>query len=430
MRHSAAELLGRIRVAQVIESDGPGGAERVLAELSGSLHRAGLAVVGVLPLTGEGWLARELEHVGIQVERVPMNGPLDLASIAALTRVFRRHSITAVHSHDFQMAVACAAASWRVGAAHVMTMHGSRYYAERWRRRAALGLAVRAPRSALVAVSHALATHLRRDLRLSAGKVSVVANGVPLRGPAVPARLRADLRLKRDDQLVLAVGNLYPVKGHRDLIDALSLLDAGDRRVHLAIAGRGDLAEALTSHACDLGMSDRVHLLGLRADIPELLAAADLFVMPSHSEGLPMAVLEAMAAGLPIVATAVGDVPRALDHGSAGLLVPPASPTVLAAAMRLLLDDRRLARTLGERAAVRVRAHYSLQAMADRYASLYASLRAEPVSAAPAAARAASPARSTANASEALSDRAPAASRRASDSSRRGAGVPAAARPA
>lgn len=430
MTRSATDLLARVRVAQVIESDGPGGAERVLAELSGALSNAGLAVVGVLPMTGEGWLARELGSLGVPIERVPMDGPLDRASISGLTDVFQRHRISAVHSHDFTMAVACAMASWRAGTAHVMTMHGSRYYAERWRRRVLLGIAARAPRSALVAVSHPLADHLRADLQLATHRVSVVANGVRFRQAGAPARLRADLRMEYDDQLVLAVGNLYAVKGHKDLIDALSLLDESGRRVHLAIAGRGQLAEALISHACEVGMGDRVHLLGLRADIPEILAAADLFVLPSHSEGLPMALLEAMSAGVPIVATSVGDVPRALDHGSAGLLVPPESPARLAGAIRLLLDDRRLAASLGQRASLRVQLHYSLQAMSERYAALYASLVSQPVSAESTSAPDAALADSIASASATSPSRAPAAPPRASESPILGAAAPAAVRSA
>jgi glycosyltransferase involved in cell wall biosynthesis len=119
-------------------------------------------------------------------------------------------------------------------------------------------------------------------------------------------------------------------------------------------------------------VGDRVHLLGLRNDVADLLASADVFVLPSRSEGLPLALLEAMFAGLPIVATRVGEVPTALAEGEAGLLVEPGRPDELAGAIERLLSDSALARRLGERARARAVAEFDVATMAARYESLYA----------------------------------------------------------
>src|SRR5437867_11730680 len=121
--------------------------------------------------------------------------------------------------------------------------------------------------------------------------------------------------------------------------------------MHLAIAGRGPEETALRELARSLELSDRVHLLGLRDDIPNILRSADVFVLPSRSEALPLALLEAMRAARPIVATAVGEVPTVLQHGEAGLLARPGDVAGLAAALggRLLMNPA-AARTLGERA--------------------------------------------------------------------------------
>jgi glycosyltransferase involved in cell wall biosynthesis len=125
-------------------------------------------------------------------------------------------------------------------------------------------------------------------------------------------------------------------------------------------------------------LADKVHLLGLRSDVPAVLAAADVFVLPSLSEGLPLALLQAMFAGCPIVATDVGEVAAALEHGEAGLLVDPGSPPALAAAIELLLTHPARARELGARARHRAFAEYDISQMVKQYASLYEEALAPP----------------------------------------------------
>jgi glycosyltransferase involved in cell wall biosynthesis len=267
------------------------------------------------------------------------------------------------------MAVYGAWASWRLGIPHLITMHGGRYYAHRLRRRLALRAAVAAS-AHTVAVSAPLARHLATDLRLSIAKIRTVPNGVPYQPPA-RVSLRDELGLTNTDRLLVAVGNLYPVKGHRHLIDAVSLLVDRYPNLHVAISGRGDLEKELRTQARDRGLKSSVHLLGLRADVGAILAAADVFVLPSLSEGLPLALLEAMFAGCPIVASDVGEVRTALNDGRAGLLVPPGNPEALAAALDRLLRDPQEARRFGDRAGAHARAEYDLARMVDRYVDLY-----------------------------------------------------------
>ena len=357
------------RIAHLSESDGPGGAERVLASLATQLQRAGCYNVVILPAGGEGWLARQLEDTGVAVEYYRPVATFAPRCARWLEDTFHRHRIGVAHSHEFEMAVYGAWAARRAGVGHVITMHGSRYYARRLRRRLALRAAI-ALSGHTVAVSDTLARQLRRDLWVRQSRVTTIPNGVQF-VPAERTTLRDELQLARDDQLLLAVGNLYPVKGHKHLIDALSLLHVRHPRVHVAIAGRGDLADTLQASARQLGLSHRFHLLGLRSDIPALLAAADVFVLPSLSEGLPLALLEAMFAGRPIVASDVGQVAEALAHGAAGVLVEPASAAALAAALDRVLSDPLEASRLGDWAARRARMEYNLQLMVERYALLY-----------------------------------------------------------
>jgi glycosyltransferase involved in cell wall biosynthesis len=322
-----------------------------------------------VPANGEGWLARQLEGSGVAVEQFDLDRPLSPACARQVAAAFRRHRVQIAHSHEFSMAVYGGWASWLSGIPHVITMHGGRYYADRLRRRLALGLAVTLSARTL-AVSSPLADDLRRDLIAPASRISMIANGVRSSRRERPT-LRAELRLRADDRLLVSIGNLYPVKGHEYLLEAIARLNDRHATVHLAIAGRGLLADTLAAHARDLGIGDRVHLLGLRSDVSAVLAAADIFVLPSLSEGLPLALLEAMFAGCPIVASDVGDIGRALDSGAAGLLVPPGDAPALAAALDSLLGDPARAGELGGRAARRAAAEYDVRHMVRRYTAIY-----------------------------------------------------------
>jgi len=266
------------------------------------------------------------------------------------------------------MAVYGAWASWLAGGHHVVTMHGSRYYARRLRRRIAMRSAI-ALSGQTVAVSNVLADQMSRDLLVRRSRIMTIANGVHPT-PLDATDVRQELRLGSHDQLIVAVGNLYPVKGHQHLVDALALLAHRHPTLHLAICGRGELEDALRSRARERGFA-HLHLLGLRSDVAAVLAAADLFVLPSLSEGLPLALLEAMFAGRPIVASDVGEVAATLDGGNAGVLVPAGNAAVLAAAIDDLLTHPARAAALGDRARARAAAHHDVSHMARCYRAIY-----------------------------------------------------------
>ena len=219
-------------------------------------------------------------------------------------------------------------------------------------------------------MSHPLARAMRRDLLLSGSRVEMIPNGVC---PLAPERskVRQELGLTDRDRLLVAVGNLYPVKGHRHLLDAVALLAPTHPHVHIAISGRGDLADQLTARAQGLGLVGRMHLLGLRSDIGAILGAADMFVLPSLSEGLPLALLEAMFAGCPIIASDVGEVAATLGRGDGGIVVPPGDAAALASAIDSLLANPARARELGRRAMQRAQADYHVSQMVHRYVDVY-----------------------------------------------------------
>ena len=360
-----------LRIALMLETDGPGGAETVVLQLGEELRRRGHDVMPVGPAPSGGWLGAQFAARGFSPRTYVLRRPFDWGCVTSLTALMRVHHTQVVHSHEFTMAVYGAVAARRAGARQVITMHGGRYYAGAWRRRAALRWAM-AHSAATTAVSGATATDLRHTLGVPSDAVRVVPNGIEMpRGERTA--LRRELHVGDDELLIVAIGNLYPVKAHAVLVRALAELEeqGGAPAWRLAIAGRGEEEEHLRSLAADAGIASRVHLLGFRSDTPDILAAADLFVMPSLSEGLPLALVEAMATGLPIIASEVGGIPEVVARDREAMLVPAASPPALAAAIRSLLADpaRRLA--LGAAAQRRAYRDFSVATMCDAYEALY-----------------------------------------------------------
>jgi glycosyltransferase involved in cell wall biosynthesis len=182
--------------------------------------------------------------------------------------------------------------------------------------------------------------------------------------------LRTERGLPASDVLVLAVGRLEPVKGHSLLLDALHRALPRAPHLRLAILGAGSLEESLRARSHELGIAGRVDLLGFRRDVAEWMRCADIFAMPSWQEGMPLALLEAMACGLPIIASAVPGVIEALGSPRAGVLVQPGDSAALAEALVRLSEDVAARESLGTSAERRASA-FSIDSMVDRYCAIY-----------------------------------------------------------
>jgi glycosyltransferase involved in cell wall biosynthesis len=205
-----------------------------------------------------------------------------------------------------------------------------------------------------------------------------VRNGIEP-APPVPAaareRRRAELGLSEEDRVLVCVGRLSRAKGQRHLLRALALLAPQFPRLRCLLVGDGEERAALEALAQELSLGPALRFLGSRDDVPELLSLGRAFVLPSEWEGLPVALLEAMAAGLPCVATRVAGTAEVIREGS-GLLVPPSDPAALAAAIRSLLLDPALAERMARQGAADVRARFLMPALCARYLALY---RGEPL---------------------------------------------------
>lgn len=360
------------RVVLALESSGPGGAEQMLLRLAAALARRNHEPI--VATLREGWLTERAAAAGHPVWIVPQRAGLDPGWLWRFGARLRRERIDVVHAHEFAMAVYATAAARALGRRAVATLHGHHWIAGHARRGAALRI-VHQLGVPLVAVSGELAGFVAAATRLPRDRVEVIPNGVPVPPPREAAEIarvrdavRAELGLEAETPLVLAIGNLYPVKDHATLLRAIACVPGAV----LAIAGRGDEEANLRAIADELGIADRVRLLGLRDDVERLLAACDLVAHPSRREGLPLALLEAMAASRAIVATRVGGIPELVRDGESGLLAPAGDPASLAAVIAALLGDPARRVALGRVGRVRVESEFSEDQMALRYLALYA----------------------------------------------------------
>ena len=230
----------------------------------------------------------------------------------------------------------------------------------------------------VIAPSRAVLDQLGKDEGLGTARLRCLPNGVdsdhfrPL-DFVQRERRREELGIAPGHFVFACVARLVPVKRHQDLITALAQLN--DPRARLLLIGGGPQRQTLEDQAQAAGISEQIEFLGERSDIERLLPAADAFVLCSQTEGSSNAVLEAMACGLPVIATAVGGNPEAVEDGVSGTLVAPGSPDQLASAMRALLADPQRARVCGRAGRGRVESAFSIQAMVALYDQLYRECR-------------------------------------------------------
>jgi glycosyltransferase involved in cell wall biosynthesis len=228
-----------------------------------------------------------------------------------------------------------------------------------------------------VAVSDAVREVYTKHRGVPAGKTTVIHSGIDLERfrpseSAVLEALRASLDITAETRVLLTVGRLNEQKGQKYLVPTMETLARVRSDVVLLIAGDGEEKDALDRAIRAAGLESRIRLLGARRDIPRLLEIADLFVFPSiHREGFPISVLEAMAAGKPIVASSIPGVTDLLRDGEIGVLVPPRDPAALAAALDALLNDPRRAEEIAEAGRHTVRRQYTREASAARVGAIY-----------------------------------------------------------
>lgn len=369
-----------LSLMHVVDSLEFGGLERVVTDLAIAQTRRGhrVSVFSINTTTG---FAGELVAAGVPVVQGNKQGTLDLGVIRCLRRQVHDQSVQIVHAHNFVPNYYAATALLglggrcvQVGTVHDMGMRLSQRKL-RWMYRASL------TRTAAVAmVGRQVHQRFVGEGYVPAERAITVLNGIPIERftntEARRLRARELMGLGADALVIGAVGRLVPLKNHRQLIECMPELVARFSRLKLVIVGAGPLETELAALVDNLGMRGHVLLLGQRSDVADVAAGFDIFAQPSLTEGLSIALLEASAASLAIVASRVGGNPEIIHHDQTGLLVPVGDRPALASALASLLADERLRARLGQQAANWVTRHASVDAMADAYDRFYETGRA------------------------------------------------------
>ena len=356
----------RLRVAQLIQYYGIGGIERMVEGFVAPFATRGVDTV-VAAYRGDGPVREALVARGAPAVLLPGRAGLDPILPFRLASWIRSSGASVLHTHHLGPFIYGAAAARLAGVPHVHTEHSHEIYDAP--RRRALGRRMD-DHATVIAVSEEIAGWRESVL---GRRCVVIPNGVAVPAPATAdlrARARDRMGLDPDDVAVGCVARLAPEKDHATLVQALHAALPTAPALRLVLVGDGPERTSLESFAAGLGVADRIRFLGARSDVAELLPGLDLFALASRREGLPLSLLEALAAGLPAVTTAVGEMPRVLARG-AGRTVPSGNAPLLASALAAAALDPAWRRAAGARGRELVQASYSMDAMADAYVHVY-----------------------------------------------------------
>jgi L-malate glycosyltransferase len=364
-------------VVHIAGSFGVGGTERQLIVLLRGLDRSRWRP-RVICFRKTGALLDSVQRLGVDPIEIALKSSLMRPNTAlAILRVaarLRAEGADLVQCHDLYSVLLGVPAARLIGVPVIASRRDLGHHVTALQR-PFLRLALR---SATVVLANAatVGAHLERDDGISPAKLAIVPNGLDVavfdaaaRAPAAPAPVGDG-----GTPTVLTIARMtYPAKGHDDLLHAAALVRAR-ADVRFVLIGDGPREPAIRRLASDLGLTDHIFFLGRRADVPALIKRADIVCHPSRMEGLPNAVMEAMAAARPIVATTAGGTPELVQDGIHALLVPPQSPAALAEKILTLVNDRARGETLGAAARLRIERQFSVDALIARVDSLYRSL--------------------------------------------------------
>jgi sugar transferase (PEP-CTERM/EpsH1 system associated) len=294
--------------------------------------------------------------------------------VLRLAQLLRRERPDVVHSHGWGTLCEGYAASCLAGVRRFM--HSEHGTMELRPRNLRVQRAVWSRADRVVAVSSMLADRMARVTGFPRDRVQVIVNGADLArfGSVDRVSARATLNLPSDAFVIGTVGRLVPVKDQETLLGAVARLRSAGSACLALIAGDGPLHDALRARAAALGVESAIRFLGRRGDVERILASLDVFVLTSLSEGMPNSILEAMAAGLPVVSTAVGGVFEVVDDGVTGLLAPVGDVDGIAGALGTLARDGALRSRMGAQGSARARSHFSLGRMLEQYERMYLEL--------------------------------------------------------
>lgn len=366
-------------ILHTIETSEPGGAETILLRLASNLDRDRFRSLALLP--EEGWLSEQLRNAGVPVFFANSRKWYDFRLLKDMSRLIEQEGVDLIHSQQTGQNFYSCIAGLLKARKTVATYQAAHDLAEAqgWKDTARLAT-VRMLADAVVAVSEDVSALLKRA-HFPPKKIVRIYNAIDAKGFSVKAdgRLRRSLDLPEHSRLVGTVACLRPQKGYTFLIEAARAVIDSIPEVHFIAAGEmnAETSRPLFELVDQLGLRNHFHFLGFRDDIPEILSELDVFVLASTSEGLPLALLEAMAAGRPVVATQCGGPAEVVQNGVNGLLIPPGEPKAIASAVTELLTNRDRAARFAQAGRAKTQADFTLDKMLEDHEALYERLLSE-----------------------------------------------------
>jgi glycosyltransferase involved in cell wall biosynthesis len=355
-----------------------GGAEMLAVGIAAELAPRFQSVFACLD--DEGVLAGDLRRSGTMVHHLRRRGGIDWTCSRRLRAWLRHQQVDVIHAHQTTPLVYALLSGALTSRPPILFTEHGRFFPDRpgWKRRLIINQLL-GPHDRIVAVGNAVRDALVRIETLPADRIQVIYNGVQ---PPVPhasgmrGKLRSKFGAAEDHVVLLVVARLDPIKNHALALRAMARLVRECPQARLWLVGDGPERARIEATIRAAGLGHHVSLLGEQRQIPELLAAADVALLTSHSEGIPLILIEAMASGVPVVATDVGGVSEVIEHDRQGWLVPAENEAALCERLKCLIrspDERRRLGTAGRQRATQ----FSAQRMVGQYAALYEEMLAQ-----------------------------------------------------
>jgi glycosyltransferase involved in cell wall biosynthesis len=363
------------RILHLCETFGTGGAENVMLNVAAGVDQSRFLSTAIL--FGDGWLTKKLRSQGVETIILETSGSYDFKLLRGLTRTIREKRIDLLHAHlSDANAYACLAGAL-TGIPVIPTYHGQVDSSPRRLAATSLKLAaVRRFATRVVVVSRYLRDDLVSKANFKPSHIEIIYNGVVFKhidSGMEPTEKKRQMGFDLSDRLVVMVANLHVDKGYEYFVRAARLMTDQMEHLQFLIIGEGpDHIRTMIEHEIRINnLSNRVHMLGYREDVAEILTVTELFMLSSISEGLSIATIEAMGAGVPVVVTASGGPEEIVTDGETGLIVPTADAQALAEKGLTVLRDSHLANRLALSGQLHVREKFQIGHMIKQYEALY-----------------------------------------------------------
>ena len=365
----------RPTICHVIHALGVGGAEVLVDQMIRRMQKDFRCIVAVLDEIGE--IGTRLQEDGFIVEHLHRQPGIDRGCATRLRQFADREGAEILHAHQctpFFQAMLSRGLTGRRPV--VFTEHGRHFPDAPSRKRAIVNRMLLKRCDRLFGCGAAVRQALIDNEGLPESRVEVIYNGVDLKALSKPTlgareRIRAEFGYSANDFVVVQVARLHELKDHQTALKAVDEARHKIPGLRLLLAGDGDQRSAIEQTIRERGLEQTVTLAGTRKDIADLLSASDVFLMSSISEGIPLTVIEAMAARRPVVSTAVGGLPELIEHGVSGMLAPSGDASSLAASLVQLYQNADLRNQMADVAATRAQEKFSLQGMLNSYRDVY-----------------------------------------------------------